>query len=232
MQRHPFKLPLTLWPLLASLVLLPGIAMADDEALLQAVHGFLHSEAESLGEEIVIELRPPSARLPECVSPQPFLTREGELPLGRVSVGVRCGSDGRQVRYMQAEIGVLGEYPVLAATLNAGDTVRQEHLVQQQGNLAELPNNSLLDPEQIIGQVATRTLRAGQPLQAHQFRSLPLVERNQRVVVEARGAGFRVSREGQALEPGGLGDRVRIRFDSREVVTGEVAGEGIVIVDF
>lgn len=231
MQRHPFKLMFTLWPILASLALLPSAAKADD-ALLQVVHGFLHSEAQSLGEEIIIELRPSSARLPECVSPQPFLTREGELPLGRVSVGVRCGSDGRQVRYMQAEIGVLGEYPVLATTLNAGDTVRQEHLVQRQGNLAELPNNALLDSEQIIGQVATRALRSGQPLQAHQFRTLPLVERNQRIVVEARGAGFRVSREGQALEPGGLGDRIRIRFDSREVVTGQVAGNGIVIVDF
>ncbi|AMD00941.1 flagellar basal body P-ring formation chaperone FlgA [Halomonas chromatireducens] len=232
MQRLPFKLLFTLWPILASLALLPGIAKADDDALLQAVHGFLYSEAQPLGEEIIIELRPPSARMPECVSPQPFLTREGELPLGRVSVGVRCGSDGRQVRYMQAEIGVLGEYPVLAATLNAGDTVRPEHLEQRQGNLAELPNNALLDAEQIIGQLATRTLRAGQPLQAHQFRSLPLVERNQRVVVEARGTGFRVSREGEALEPGGLGDRIRIRFDSREVVTGRVAGEGMVIVDF
>ncbi|EWH00939.1 flagellar basal body P-ring formation chaperone FlgA [Halomonas sp. BC04] len=232
MLRHPFKLLLTLWTILAGLALLSGTAKADDDALLQAVHGFLYSEAQSLGEEIIIELRPPSARLPECVSPQPFLTREGELPIGRVSVGVRCGSDGRQVRYMQAEIGVLGEFPVLATKLNAGDTVRPEHLEQRQGNLAELPNNALLDSEQIIGQVATRTLRAGQPLQAHQFRSLPLVERNQRVAVEARGAGFRVSREGQALEPGGLGDRVRIRFDSREVVTGQVAGEGLVIVDF
>ncbi len=232
MQRHSFKFLLTLWPILAALVLLPGTAKADDEALLQAVHGFLHGEAQPLGEEIIIELRPPSARLPECVSPQPFLTREGELPIGRVSVGVRCGSDGRQVRYMQAEIGVLGEFPVLATSLSAGDTVRAEHLEQRQGNLAELPNNALLDAEQIVGQVATRTLRAGQPLQAHQFRSLPLVERNQRVVVEARGTGFRVSREGEALEPGGLGDRVRIRFDSREMVTGQVAGEGLVIVDF
>lgn len=217
-----------------SLAGLPPIAAAsaDDTELLQAVHAFLHEEAQALGDELIIELHPPSARLPTCESPEPFLARPGDVPLGRVSVGVRCGSDGRQVRYLQAEIGVMGEYPVLAAALAAGDTVRRDHLTMQSGNLAELPNRTLLDIDEIVGQAATRPLAPGQPLQAHQFRSLPLVERNQRVVVEARGSAFRISREGQALEPGALGDRVRVRFDSREVVTAEVVGEGTLVVDF
>lgn len=207
-------------------------ASADDTELLQAVHGFLHEQAQSLGDELLIELRPPSARLPKCDSPDPFLTRPGEVPLGRFSVGVRCGHDGHQVRYLQAEVGVIGEYPVLGAALAAGETVHREHLVMHEGNLAELPSRALLDIDEIVGQVATRALNPGQPLLAHQFRNLPLVERNQRVAVEARGTAFRVSREGQALEPGAMGDRVRVRFDSREVVTAEVAGEGTLVVDF
>lgn len=225
------RLTLLLPLLLAGLLTLPA-ASADDTELLQAVHGFLHEQAQTLGDELIIELRPPSARLPTCESPAPFLTRPDAAPLGRISVGVRCGQDGRQVRYLQAEVGVIGEYPVLAAPLEAGETVRRDHLVMRQGNLAELPNRALLDSDEIIGQVATRSLSPGQPLQAYQFRSLPLVERSQRVVVEARGSAFRVSREGQALEPGALGDRVRVRFDSREVVTAEVVGEGTLVVDF
>jgi flagella basal body P-ring formation protein FlgA len=225
--RFALLLPLSL----AAMVTIPA-ASADDTELLQAVHGFLHEEAQALGSELIIELRPPSAKLPICESPDPFLTRPGEVPLGRVSVGVRCGHDGRQVRYLQAEIGAIGEFPVLAAPLSAGETVRHDHLVMHEGNLAELPNRALLDVDEIVGQVATRPLNPGQPLLAHQFRSLPLVERNQRVVVEARGSAFRVSREGQALEPGALGDRIRVRFDSREVMTAEVVGEGILVVDF
>ncbi|PMR77035.1 flagellar basal body P-ring formation chaperone FlgA [Billgrantia endophytica] len=224
--------PLSRWLLIAGLVSLPGAAQADDAPLLEAVHAFLHGEARSMGDEIIIELRPPSARMPACESPQPFLARDGELPLGRVSIGVRCGSDGRQVRYLQAEIGVIGTYPVLATSLNAGETVRAEHLEQRQGNLGELPNRALLESDRIIGQVATRSLSPGQPLQEHMFRSLPLVERNQRVTVEARGPGFRLGREGQALEAGGMGDRVRVRFDSRDIITAEVIGEATLIVDF
>lgn len=221
-----------LLPLLLAMSSPQAVATADDAELLQAVHAFLHEEASSLGDELIIEVRPPSARLPVCEFPEPFLARSGDVPLGRVSVGVRCGNDGRQVRYLQAEIGAMGEYPVLDVPLGVGETVRREHLVMQTGNLAELPHRALLDPTAIVGQVATRPLTPGQPLLEHQFRSLPLVERNQRVVVEARGSAFRVTREGQALEPGGLGDRVRVRFDSREIVTAAVAGEGVLVVDF
>ena len=149
----------------------------------------------------------------------------------RVSVRL-VAEGGRQVRYLQAEVGVIGEYPVLAEGLPAGATVMPEHLTLQSGNLAELPNRTLLDINTIVGQATVRALNPGQPLQEYQLRSVPLVERNQRVTVEARGVAFRISREGQALEPGGLGERIRVRFDNREVITAEVAGEGLLVVDF
>ena len=219
--------------LLSLLCLLALPATANDDAeLLDAVHAFLHQQAQPLGDELIISVRPPSARLPVCEAPEPFLTRAGEPPLGRVSIGVRCGEGGRQVRYLQAEVGVIGEYPVLAVGLAAGETVTADHLTLQSGNLAELPNRTLLDTQAIIGQATVRALNPGQPLQEYHLRSVPLVERNQRVTVEARGAAFRISREGQALEPGGLGERIRIRFDNREVITAEVVGEGRLVVDF
>ncbi len=227
----PHLLPM-LWLALASLLAVPAGHAADDDAMLEAVHAFLHREAQALGDELIIELRPPSARLPACESPAPFLTRPGDVPLGRISVGVRCGSEGRQVRYLQADVGVIGDYPVLARSLQAGETVHRDDLMMQQGNLAELPNRSVIDIENIVGQAATRAIEPGQPLQEHFFRSLPLVERNQRVVIEARGQGFRIEREGQALEPGALGDRIRARFDSREMVTARVVGDGRLAVDF
>ncbi|WP_240454179.1 flagellar basal body P-ring formation chaperone FlgA [Halomonas sp. NO4] len=200
--------------------------------MVAAVQAFLYDRAQTLGDEIVVEVYPPSARLPACEVPQPFLPRSGEPAMGRVSVGVRCGESGRQVRYLQAEVGVIGSYPVLATDLDAGTTLRAEHLDTRRGNLAELPRRTLLEAERLVGQLTTRPLRAGEALQEHQVRERPLVERNQRVTVEARGQAFRVSREGQALEPGVLGDEVRVRFGSREIITARVSGEATLSVDF
>ncbi|WP_245682184.1 flagellar basal body P-ring formation chaperone FlgA [Billgrantia gudaonensis] len=209
----------------------PLLASADGR-LIEAVQGFLYDEAKTLGDEIVVEVYPPSARLPACEAPEPFLPRSGEKMMGRVSVGVRCGEDGRQVRYLQAEIGVIGSYPVLASDIDVGTTLATEHLEARRGNLAELPRRTILDSEELVGKMTTRPLRAGEALQEHQVRERPLVERNQRVTVVARGNAFRVSREGRALEPGAMGDEVRVRFGSRETLTAVVSGEATLSVDF
>ncbi len=218
--------------LMAVALLLASAAVTADEAMLAEVHAFLYDQASSLGDEVMIEVRPPSAHLPACESPQPFLPNAGQSVLGRVSVGVRCGAQGRQVRYLQAEVGIIGEYPVATRNMAPGTLVTADLLEIRHGNLSQLPRHAILDVEALLGQQARRPISAGAPLQANQFQAPALVERGQAVVVEAMGASFRVTREGEALEPGGEGDRVRVRFNSRELVTARVVGHRLLVVDF
>lgn len=229
--------PLALEPLVRlAWLLVPLWAIAPaagaDEAMLQAVQAFLHAQASEQGEELVIELNPPTATLPPCRSPEPFLPGRTRTLEGRISVGVRCGEQGRQVRYLQAEISRYGDYPVLTQDLAPGTLVTADMLSTRQGNLSELPRDSVLEPEAIIGQVARQPLAAGEPLQQRQFQPKRLVKRGQQVVVEARGAHFRVTREGEALDSGGLGERVRVRFGRRELIHATVVGPARLAIDF
>ena len=59
-----------------------------------------------------------------------------------------------------------------------------------------------------------------------------LIQRNRTVSVEAVGQGFRVVRQGEALQDGALGDTVRVRMGNRSILTGVVAGNGVVKVSF
>ena len=218
---------------LLALLLASAPPAQAEEAMVQAVQAFLHAQASEQGdEELMIEVTPPSAQLPPCRSPEPFLPGRTRTLEGRLSVGVRCGEQRRQVRYLQAEISRYGGYPVLTQDLEAGTLVTAEMLAERQGNLSELPRDSVLEAAAIIGQIARQPLKAGVPLQARQFESERLVERGQQVVVEARGAHFRVTREGEALEPGGLGDRIRVRFGRRELIHATVIGKARLAIDF
>jgi flagella basal body P-ring formation protein FlgA len=210
-------------------------AQADeraDEPALEAVERFLYEQTRDQGAEVVIEVHPPSAELPPCPSPEPFLPRPSDSLGGRVSVGVRCGDDGRQVRYLQAEIDVYGRYPVLKQPLSAGSQVMPAMLRSEHGNLSRLPRDAVREPESVIGQVARRNLAAGVPLQHRQFETKPLVERGDQVVVEARGSNFRVTREGTALDPGGAGDLVRVRFPDRELVRARVVDKARLVIEY
>lgn len=205
---------------------------ADDESLLQQVHQFLYEETQALGEEVVIDIRPPSPHLPACIQPEPFLPNTNQAPLGRVSVGVRCGEGSRQVRYLQAQIDVIGDYVIAATDIERGTLITSNMLSERGGNLGDLSAQALTAEEEIIGKIAQRPILSGSVFLAHYLQAPHLIERGQRVTVTAQGSSFRVSREAEALENGALGERVRVRFDSREIMTARVADKGILVVDF
>ncbi|MEA2120551.1 flagellar basal body P-ring formation chaperone FlgA [Halovibrio sp. HP20-50] len=207
-------------------------AQADDDNLIQQVHQFLYQETQALGEEVAIDLRPPSPHLPNCINPEPFLPNANQAPLGRVSVGVRCGDGSRQVRYLQAQVDVIGNYVVAARDIERGTLITSEMLNERGGNLGELSAQALTSEEDIIGKIAQRPIRSGDAFLSHYLQAPHLVERGQRVTVIAQGAAFRVSREGEALENGALGERIRVRFGSREIMTARVTDEGVLVVDF
>jgi flagella basal body P-ring formation protein FlgA len=227
--RHRMRVAMLIVAMTAAL---PSVAAppADLSAPLQAVHRFVAERAAELGDEVAITIREPRAPLPECTMPAPFLPNANARPIGRISVGVRCEDTG-QVRYLQAQVSVMGRYIELSQRLVAGETVRAEHLTEKRGDLARLPDTAILDPGVAIGQEATRTLAAGATLQDHHLRRPRLVRRGQAVIVEARGTGFRITREAEAMEPGGKGDSVRVRLDGREIIRARVVGERRLAVD-
>ncbi|WP_336270140.1 flagellar basal body P-ring formation chaperone FlgA [Vreelandella arctica] len=224
------------WQVIFLLAMLAVTALtkvqADDDALLQQVHQFLYQETQALGEEVVIDLRPPSPHLPECIQPEPFLPNANQAPLGRVSVGVRCGENGRQVRYLQAQIDVIGSYVVAARDIERGTLITSNMLSERGGNLGDLSAQALTAEEDIVGKITQRPIRTGSAFLAHYLQAPDLVERGQRVTVVAQGSAFRVSREGEALENGALGEQVRVRFGSREIMTARVTDRGVLVVDF
>lgn len=207
----------------------PSIA---DDVLMSRVHQFLFDATQALGEEVAIDVRPPSPHLPVCIDPTPFFPNANQPPLGRVSVGVRCGTDQRQIRYLQAHVEVMGRYVVASRDIERGTLITRDMLVEQQGNLSALSSQTLVHAEDVVGKVAQRSLRSGAPFLDYAVQAPALVARGQRVTVLAEGPAFRVSREGEALDNGALGEQVRVRFGQREIVTARVVESATLVVDF
>ncbi|HXS05123.1 MAG TPA: flagellar basal body P-ring formation chaperone FlgA [Rhodanobacter sp.] len=194
-----------------------------------AAQAFLQDAAKNLG-NVTVTVQAPQAALPPCADPQPFLPGQAQRLLGRVTVGVRCG-DG-QTRYLQARVTAIGQYWVAAEDIPAGSLVIASMLEARSGDLTALPRQAILDETDAVGHVTTRTLAEGSVVQSSQLQAPWLIHRNRTVSVEAVGQGFRVVRQGEALQDGALGDTVRIRMTNRSVLTGVVAGNNLVKVNF
>ena len=229
--RLTLSLSLLIWiAVMAAPSLAQDQAPNQDQALVEAVKRFLLNQASEDADEVRVKVFPPSAQFGACSSPRPFFPNRHQRQWGRVSVGVECS--GSQDRYLQAEIEGIGSYVTAAERMETGTVIDQGMLIMRQGSLGRLPSGTIRHIDEAIGKMTRRTVSAGSTLREHQLRNIPLVEQRQSVSVEAQGGGFRVSREGEALEDGGMGDEVRIRLSRREIITGEVIGSGRVAVDF
>lgn len=226
------RLPRPLMRAVLAVLALAGPAQALAEAAwVQAAGAFLEREAAGLGESVSVTLHPPNARFPTCQDPRPFLPDGARPPLGRISVGVECGGADRRTRYLQAEVEAIGRYPVTARRIETGERLSRSDLTMRRGALNRLPRQALRDPEAVVGQVARRPLAADRPFQPHQLRPPHLVDRGDRVTLEARGDGFRVTRQAEALGAGGRGERIRVRLDDRRILEGRVIGPRRLAVD-
>lgn len=213
----------------------PAAASADNdnEALMQDVQQFLHEKTRPLGEEVVIDLTPPSPHLPECVDPEPFLPNADASPLGRVSIGVRCGQQQqRQVRYMRAQVDVIGDYVVAADDLPRETRITPAMLETQSGNLGKLSPRTLTQEDAVVGQITRQPIRSGSAFQSQDVRAPLMVRRGDDVKVIAQGEGFRVSREGEAMEDGSKGEQIRVRFGQRDIRRARVVDDDLLAIDF
>lgn len=219
--------PLAAGSLALALYLQAAGAHAGPDGVM-AVRELLTRHASAPGVAIQVELPERSVRqLADCRKPDAELAGHSPPRWGSVTVRVTCGPSDRP-RFVRAQVAAVGSYWVLAQDVAAGTPVHAGLLERQRGDLTRIPANAITETEELAGQVAARPLRAGSILQSHWLKTPALVKRRERVTLLVEGRGFRVTREGRALDEGGLGERVRIRLDNREVVTGIVSGHGTI----
>ncbi|ALQ01353.1 Flagellar basal-body P-ring formation protein FlgA [Pseudomonas brassicacearum] len=102
----------------------------------------------------------------------------------------------------------------------------------KRGPLERLPKGSVLKPEQVVGRQASRSFGRGAALALNNFRERWLVERNQRVVLQARGAGFTIRRDGKALDNGSLGSSIRVLSADGKLLNAQVVGQNELLLRY
>lgn len=208
-------------------------AASVDSPALSVVRQFLQQQALAgalPGDVVNVEIQAPRVELPDCPHPRAFLPGTGQRPWGRVTVGLRCAGSDSPLRYLQARVTLTGRYWVAARALPANTALGPEVLEARRGDLGQQPGQAVRDLGAIRGQVTRRPLAKGTILRQAFIHTPPVVERRELVSVEARGSGFRVAREGRALDAGVEGDQVRVRMPDRETLQATVTGPGRVVV--
>jgi len=204
--------------------------MAQAEGLEGQVRALIAPRLPARAELTAMDIGQPAARIVECEQPRPYLVHPEQSVWGRVAVGVRC--DSEVAGYLQVSVRVVGDYIVSRQRIAAGEVIKAPMLEPKRGPLERLPKGSVLDMGQIIGRQASRNLGRGMVLTRSHIREPWLVQRNQRVTLQAQGAGFTISREGKALDNGSLGSSVRVMGNDGKMLNAQVVGQNELLLRY
>ena len=167
----------------------------------------------------------PRLRLAPCQRAEPYLLPGMKL-WGRSRIGLRC-VEGTSRWNVSLPLTVHVFAPALVATgpLDAGTILSAEHLRQAEVDLAAEPGAVFTDIAALLGRSLGRPVQAGEALRSGSLRQRQWFAAGSQVKVIARGAGFAIAGEGQALNQGLDGQDVRVRFENGRTVTGRAVGE-------
>lgn len=175
-----------------------------------------------------VEIEPgqldPRLRLAPCERIEPYLPN-GARAWGRSRVGLRC-VQGPSAWNVTLPVTVKVFAPAWVATmpLPAGSVLDGSQLQQLEVDWAAAPTPPVAELDKLVGRQLSRPLPAGAPVRVADLRQRQWFGAGDTVQVVARGQGFSVSGEGQALGPGIEGQVVRVRTDNGRVLTGQPVG--------
>lgn len=235
--RRPFHGTGAIAGLCLFILLGPGTAWASErqshEAILEAARSLLAAEASSSHPDARIEIETgrldPRLLLPACPAPLEAFRTTSTPPAGNLTVGVRCPSGTGWTVYAPATVSVHVPVVVLARAQTRGAILTSDDIRIDERNIGALSGGYLLDPSRALGMELRRNLPVGTVLTANAVTAARIIQRGQSVTLIAEGASVTVRMNGEALEDGTAGTRIRVRnLSSKRVVEGVVDGPGIV----
>jgi flagella basal body P-ring formation protein FlgA len=117
------------------------------------------------------------------------------------------------------------ELPVATARLPAGSVLRAEDMRMARVRASLVRGEVIRQADDAVGMQARRQIMPGQPLQVNELTRPAMVVKGATVLMQLDSPGIALTAEGQALEAGSTGDRIRvINPISRAVVEAEVIG--------
>lgn len=174
-----------------------------------------------------IEVEPghldPRLKLAPCTRIEPYLP--GAAPAwGRTRVGLRCtqGSVAWNV-YLPITVKVWAPAVVSTLALPAGARLSTTQLGRQEADWA-VGAAPFVSDEALAGRTLVRAVAAGQALRRSDLKPLQWFAIGDVVRVDAVGAGFTISAQGQALTPGLEDQEARVRTENGRVLSGRPAG--------
>lgn len=212
-------------PLTAAILAFSPLAQAAD--IQTQLRDFFSTRLTGFSDEVNVSLRNTQNLKLACENPT-FSTPGNSRLWGNLTVLAQCGN---AKQYLQVSVQAVGDYVVAATPIVRGAPIEAQSVTLMRGRLDQLPPRTMLTLAQAEDAISLRDVAIGQPIQLSMVRQSWRVKAGQKVQVIAKGEGFSINGEGQALNNAGVSQNARVRMSSGQVVSGQVNTDGNILIN-
>jgi flagella basal body P-ring formation protein FlgA len=183
--------------------------------------------------EVVLQSFTPTP-LPEGEIEIDFLKQTQGLTPGRhrFLLGVQINGREEARLWIDADVKVFVEVLVTSQPLAHFEPLSPDKVRLERRNLGESPAQPFTSFNDIQGKLAARPIEVNQVLAASLVELPQVIRRGATVSLRYESVGIRVEAPGRAMEPGRVGDRIRVENpDSGKVVEGQILDDRSVRVN-
>jgi flagella basal body P-ring formation protein FlgA len=210
----------------------PGRSLAREDIIATLRRAL---RAGGVGPEAEIELSSFTAPLVPTDA-QPGLTVE-QLDItqitGRFTAGIAIDVDGepRQILRVAGQIQEMVDTVVTTRRLPAGAALREADLALKRIAATSRSSDAARSMTQVVGQALLHPINAGQPIPLTELGRPLLVQKGALVQMQLQAPGLLLSASGEAVESGGMGERIGVLNPiSGAVVDAQIIGPDQVLV--
>lgn len=168
-----------------------------------------------------------TANLDPCPEPVRVDWRGSSLS-SRLTPRVSCEDLGWQV-YIPVGLTVNVPVVVTARSLSRGQRLAPADLSMAMTDVSTLRHGHYDSPTELAGYEVARNLTKGTVVTPYVAKPPVMIERGDRVIIVATGAGLSVQTEGEALREGAEGQQIPVRnLSSRQTIHAYVISKGVV----
>ena len=209
----------------------PDYLNATQRWLDEAVSSIRPTESVPLRMQVVLGELDRRLQLAPCTRVEPYIPVGTQL-WGKTRLGLRCleGASRWNV-FLPITIRAFGTAWVLKNHVLPGTVLTEDDAIEAEVDWAEERTPVMANQSQWVGQVAARTLPAGQALRVGMTRAAQVFQSGSQVRVVAQGAGFQITSAGQAMSAGVVGQSARVKLDNGRVLSGVVVDSRTVRLD-
>jgi flagella basal body P-ring formation protein FlgA len=145
---------------------------------------------------------------------------------GNIRVGVKCLQSNGWTIFLSANVQQKKTYFVTNRQIPYGEILKAEDLVPAQDFPDNIPMDAVFDLRQAVGRGVVEIVEKNTAILSRHFSNQSVISNGQAVKVLIQGTGFKVTSDGKALGNAGVGQFVKIKLNSGQVVTAVAKTQG------